>query len=302
MSHSRASFLAAAALAMAAFPTLASPAAAQPRDLVFRAITPCRVVDSRIGQGIPGLLAAGATHGVTFRNKCGIPGLTGDGGLESNSVAAVAINVVAVNPDGPGHVRAWPSNEAMPLASIINYSPGAGNVANGVIVPMCDQTEVMPFPCQSGDISFRSAISNLHLVIDVTGYFVKPTMAGASRYGLTGIDEFLCVNNAAKVKYGLSRRLARWDNAETACPAGSWVCLASERGAVQCDTARPDSFLDALKCDGTSLDFPATAHLGWVRNQGSTFWAGMALSEVAESPSENIATCASLPVWCCSKL
>jgi hypothetical protein len=228
--------------------------------------------------------------------------LTADGGLESNSVAAVAINVVAVGPDGFGHVRAWPSNKQMPLASVVNYAPGGGNVANGVIVPMCDQVEVMPFPCQAGDVNFRSEVSNVHLVVDVTGYFVKPATLGASRYGLTGIDEFTCVNNAAGVRYGLSHRLARWDTAALACPAGTRVCLASERGATQCDTARPDSDVDGLDCAGLKLDYPASAHRGWVRNTGSTPRDGMALTEEAQSVAHNLLVCVNLPVWCCSEL
>jgi hypothetical protein len=300
MTLTRIALLVGALLALGA--VSAAPAAAQDQELVFHSLTPCRVVDSRSGFGIAtGPLTPGVKYDVTFRNKCRIPGLTNDGGIEHNTVAALALNIVAVGPAGPGHLLAWPANKGVPTASAINYSNVGGlNIANGVIVSMCDQAAVMPFPCQSGDISFVAAVSTTHLVVDVAGYFMKSSNSAARRYGVTGVDEHLCINTNAGVRIGLSRQLARWDTADRACPAGTWVCSAFERGGNQCDTARPDSFIDGLKCDGTSLDYPPDAHRGWLRNASTSHWGGMATSEAAGGAAETIAGCVSLPVWCCS--
>src|SRR5262249_44997948 len=71
-----------------------------------------------------------------------------------------------------GDLVAWPANQAAPLASVVNYEPSGAaglNIANGVIVPMCD--EVAPSPCATGDIKFLAQVADTHLVVDVVGYF-----------------------------------------------------------------------------------------------------------------------------------
>ena len=148
-------------------------------NLVFVPLAPCRVIDTRaLGAGGP--LVAGVSRTFFFRgpmrnyadqggsaNGCGIPDLTTDGSSEENLAKAVAINIVAANPAGPGNLRAWPANQGMPTASLVNYNNV--NIANGVVVPMCDEEEEPP--CASGDITFLASVSGAHLVIDVTGYF-----------------------------------------------------------------------------------------------------------------------------------
>lgn len=145
-------------------------------DLVYAAVPPCRIVDTRLAGGI---LAAGITRTFQVRGPstsyssqggnaagCGIPGFEGAVMLE-NAAKAVMLNFVAVGPGGAGHLTAWPANQPLPTASVINYD--SGNVANGVIVPMCDEVAVAP--CASGDVSVRAAVADTHVVIDVLGYF-----------------------------------------------------------------------------------------------------------------------------------
>ena len=148
-------------------------------NLVFVPLQPCRVIDTR-GLGAGGPLVAGAQRTFFFRgtdrdysnqggnaNGCGIPDLADFGSTDENIAKAVAINIVAVSPGGPGNLRAWAANQAMPLASLVNYN--SVNIANGVVVPMCDQ--VAAAPCTTGDITFLASVSGADLVVDVTGYF-----------------------------------------------------------------------------------------------------------------------------------
>ena len=148
-------------------------------NMVFVPLPPCRVIDTRAG-GAGGPLVAGVPRTFLFHGPtqdyssqggnaggCGIPNLTTDGGSEQNLAKAVAINIVAANPAGPGNLRAWPANQGMPTASLINYS--SVNIANGVLVPMCDEVDAPP--CTSGDITFLASVSGAHLVVDVAGYF-----------------------------------------------------------------------------------------------------------------------------------
>ncbi len=155
-------------------------------NLVFVPLAPCRVIDTRVS-GAGGALVAGTPRTFFVRGPtrdyattpnqggsptgCGIPDLTSDVSPFQNIAKAVAINIVAVGPAGAGDLRAWPANQTAPNASVINYAvdPGPLNIANGVIVPMCD--EVTATPCSTGDITFRADVSGTQLVVDVVGYF-----------------------------------------------------------------------------------------------------------------------------------
>jgi hypothetical protein len=162
-------------------------------QLVFTPLTPCRLIDTR---NAGGAFAAGeqrnydllrpADYSSIGGNPAGC-GLPGEGGFEPlftyNQVRALVLNIVAVGPAGPGDLRAFPTNEGVPLASVINYAsiPGAGlNIANGIILKTCSTfcvdlgTGPCGDPCPLGDLSFLAAVSATHLVVDVVGYFVAP--------------------------------------------------------------------------------------------------------------------------------
>jgi hypothetical protein len=285
--------------------TTAVPAVAQVRDLVFTPLPPCRLTDTRHGSATP--LAPGVARTFRFRGACGIPGLTSDGGRESNVAMAVALNVVAVGPAGPGHLAAWAANHPPPPASVINYSAlsetGGLNVANGVIVPMCDQ--VAADPCASGDISFSANVSSTHLVVDVVGYFSSQALTSAKRYGAgAGIDNFPCLNSDRGVRAGLSHTIANLAGAAQVCPAGTWVCSHSDVGAVSCDTSRPDTACDYIDCRGDCHDLAAAEHRGWMRlpEPLGTPTASMAsgFTRGEDGSNSSAPVCQYLPVWCCS--
>ena len=144
-------------------------------DLVFTSVQPCRLFDTRSAtNGINQRL----THGVaqTFNvvgtnvtpgyftgqgghdGGCGIPGFSGG----SPQVQAVFVNFVAVNFAGPGDLVAWPTGQAQPLSSILNYSNAT--VANGVALPVRQDQ-------QGGDITLLAQVSDTDVVADVLGYF-----------------------------------------------------------------------------------------------------------------------------------
>jgi hypothetical protein len=90
---------------------------------------PQRVFDSRPGQpvvagGIGGIgrRPAGSVTEIPIAGRAGVPG----------DAAAVALNVTTTNPDGPGYLTVYPCDAPQPLASNLNYAPGA-TVPNLVI-------------------------------------------------------------------------------------------------------------------------------------------------------------------------
>ena len=82
---------------------------------------------------------------------------------------AVHMNVTIV-PDGspgePGYATLWPWGEEQPTASWINYMAGTQNIANAGTVKTTASSEADP------DFSVYAA-ANIHVVIDVLGYFTN---------------------------------------------------------------------------------------------------------------------------------
>lgn len=119
----------------------------------YTPLSPARVMDTRSGQGVPvGMVGPGGT--VTLH-------VAGAGGVPASGVAAVTLNVTAVNATASTHVSAFPSGFAGgPLTSNLNIAP-ARAVANAVICKVS----------AGGDITFSNAFGAVHLIADVEGYY-----------------------------------------------------------------------------------------------------------------------------------
>jgi hypothetical protein len=139
-----------------------------PTGTSYTGLTPARLMDTRAGAptvdgesaGI-GAAAAGATLDVRVAGRGAVP----------SDAAAVALNVTATNPTGPGYLTVWPKGAARPTASSLNFVAGQ-TVPNMVIVPVG----------AGGQVSlFNGATGTADLIVDVLGWFP----AGASFSGLT---------------------------------------------------------------------------------------------------------------------
>jgi hypothetical protein len=147
-------------------------------NLIYTSIQPCRVFDTRSSTGgklVHGVTqtfnVVGNTTGVYFTNQGGHNGGCGIPGFDSSvlpQVQAVVFNFVAVGSAGPGDILGWPSDQAPPNSSIINYANSASlgflNIANGIVVPVRQDS-------QGGDISLRAQVSDTDALADVVGYF-----------------------------------------------------------------------------------------------------------------------------------
>ena len=123
--------------------------------LAFYPVTPCRVVDTRNGNGPFGgpIMSAGSTRSFAIPSSaCGIP----------STAQAYSLNITVVPPAALGYLTAWPAGQAQPYVSTLNSSNGA-IIANAAIVPAGT----------GGSISIYVS-DTTHVIIDINGYFGAP--------------------------------------------------------------------------------------------------------------------------------
>jgi hypothetical protein len=128
--------------------------------LPFHAVSPCRIADTRNANGPTGgpILQSGTERKFPVQGSCGVP----------VGAEAVTVNITAVSPTSQGRLTAYPSGITTPTISSINFPAGTTALANGAIVPLANQG------AQPNDMAFMPFVLNngqVHLVLDVTGYF-----------------------------------------------------------------------------------------------------------------------------------
>jgi uncharacterized repeat protein (TIGR01451 family) len=117
--------------------------------LSFYTVPPCRVVDTRLGEGP--ILAAGVLRSFPIAGRCGVPS-------GANSVAVV---VTVTAPTGPGYAKLWPSATPEPGISTVNFVAGQTR-ANNAIVALGENGELS---------AIARPAAQVHLIVDVAGYF-----------------------------------------------------------------------------------------------------------------------------------
>ena len=126
-----------------------------PGPMSFIAMTPCRVLDTRQGQGFSGAFGPPTLAATTARqipmlsSSCNIPGAAG----------AYSLNITVVPVTTLAFFSIWPAGQAYPGVSTLN-APAGGIVANAAIVP-----------AGTGGAISVVAGNPTDLIIDIVGYF-----------------------------------------------------------------------------------------------------------------------------------
>ena len=128
----------------------------------YRPITPTRIVDSRDGSGLSGLVNKFvSTTARTFQ-------VAGLGGILGNAVAITG-NVTVTRQNAAGYVAVTPLPHNNPTSSTLNF-PLGDTRANNVTVPLAaDGSLSMTYVASPGRTT--------DLILDVTGYFVPDDSA-----------------------------------------------------------------------------------------------------------------------------
>jgi plastocyanin len=118
----------------------------------FVPLNPSRILDTRTGNGAPlSPMGEGQTLNLQVLDRGGVP---------ASGVTAVVLNVTAVNPTSPSYLTAWPSGEARPNASNLNYKPGQV-VPNLVVVKVG----------AGGFVNLFNELGQVDVIADVVGWY-----------------------------------------------------------------------------------------------------------------------------------
>jgi hypothetical protein len=120
---------------------------------LLNTFSPSRIADTRAGSGQP---ASGQT---LSQNGVLAVQVNGAGGVPSNGVSAVVLNVTAVNGTSASYLTAYAHGSSKPTASNLNFKPGQV-VPNRVVVPVAN-----------GSVDIYNLAGNVDVVVDVAGWF-----------------------------------------------------------------------------------------------------------------------------------
>jgi hypothetical protein len=151
-------------------------------DLVYFPLTPCRILDTRFGTGLwAGRLAAGSTTAVAHNQNLAAQGGTAAGCGVPTDPAAIVATVLVVSPTGGGDLRIYATGTAVPNASVINYTNVPGlNLANTTVIPT---GQIL-----GNDFYIQVDVSATHVVIDVAGYFWKPSALPTAGHAFANVS------------------------------------------------------------------------------------------------------------------
>jgi hypothetical protein len=145
--------------AIVATPSDATGFSASANPLVFVAMLPCRVVDTRTGNGFTGAFGPPALVGGVSRTfpilsiaTCTIP----------TEAQAYSFDITVVPPGPLTYVAAYPTGQPTPVAAISVESPQGTLASNTGIIPAGSNGSIDVYASNSTD-----------LVVDINGYYVS---------------------------------------------------------------------------------------------------------------------------------
>jgi FG-GAP-like repeat len=128
-----------------------------PRTVVptrFYSLSPCRVIDTRVGSGALGgpALLPNSARNFSVLGVCGIP----------SGAVAISVNLTVTNVQASGELVVYPADVSRPGTSAISFQAGRTR-GNNAIVYLSAATTTLSV--------FDNSIAPVDIVVDVNGYF-----------------------------------------------------------------------------------------------------------------------------------
>ncbi|MCL4808554.1 MAG: hypothetical protein KJ062_12330, partial [Thermoanaerobaculia bacterium] len=115
----------------------------------FHTVTPCRVLDTRLGAATP----VAATGSLSFgaAGTCGVPA----------DARALAVNLTVAAPQAGGVLRLWGAGGPPPTAQVLGFAAGKTRASSAIATPGA-----------LGRLTVRNdSAQPAHAILDVSGYF-----------------------------------------------------------------------------------------------------------------------------------
>jgi hypothetical protein len=226
---------------------------------------PYRTFDTRINARFNGTVAPVGPN-QTFPLS-----LLGIGPTSTSHLSAILLNVTAANSTAGGYVTVWPTGDAFPSTSSLNFRPNQ-TAANAVIVKLGTSSDGQGNP--TAGLSFYNATGSTDLIIDILGYFDD----GSTPVGLTGTPlVFRALDQPTRVydsrdSTPLSTKESRAVRVTGANTAGAapWVAVLN---VVATQTTAP-SYLTLWP---SSVPRPTASTLNWQPGDTVANFAGVAV-------------------------
>lgn len=132
-----------------------------PTGSILRRVAPQRALDTRPESAV-GYTGTKPAAGTTVTAA-----IAGIAGIPASGVAAVVVNITAVDASAAGYVTAWAAGAPRPGTANLNVEHGGQTIGNLAIVPVSDASSMDLFT-QSGT----------HLIVDVLGWFADEPARG----------------------------------------------------------------------------------------------------------------------------
>jgi len=137
----------------------------------YFAVVPCRILDTRNTT----ILTSDQPRLITIAGNCGIP----------STAKAISLNVTAISPTGSGKITLYPGNLTASWSgerSSLNFAPATSPRANDAVIQLATNG--------TGTLGINTVVTGspgqVHLVIDVQGYFSTDTTPAAGAQGPLG--------------------------------------------------------------------------------------------------------------------
>ena len=146
---------------------------------LFVATTPCRLIDTRPGSETVGARSVPLSAAETFTTS--VIGTNGNCTIPTDA-EAVVMNVTAVDQTKSSYLTVFEAGVTRPLASNLNWSSPADQIANAVTSAVSE----------SGELSFYNLAGTTNIVVDAVGYYTAAPLG--DYYTKAEVDALIAAN------------------------------------------------------------------------------------------------------------
>jgi PKD repeat protein len=206
----------------------------------YFALPPCRILDTR--NAPYSILNSGQPVTFQITGSCGIPA----------TAKAVSLTVTAVSPTGPGWMELYPGGQAG-VKTTINFDPARASTRAANTIVQLATTGAGTLGVQAG---ITASPGQVHLILDVDGYFSEDTAAAPGAQGPLGYQTIApCrLASGAPVTSG-----AATFTAQGACGIPSGAAAA----ALNATIAAPTNHAVFVLYESSLSSTPGVSNLDW---------------------------------------